>query len=338
MRVLVTGGAGYIGSHTIVELLGQGHEVIVVDNLANSSEASLRRVEDITGKHPEFVQADVCDKPALQKIFQDHTPEAIIHFAGLKAVGESVTDPLKYYRTNIDSTLTLCEIMKDCGVRNLIFSSSATVYGEQPTKQYTESMPRQPINPYGQTKAMIEQILEDLAASDDSWRIIALRYFNPVGAHPSGRIGEDPQGVPNNLFPYIAQVAVGIRDKLSVFGDDYDTPDGTCIRDYIHVCDLATGHAAALQKLAGDTSKSFDAYNLGAGKGASVLEVIKAFEAASGKPVPYDIAPRRAGDLTEYYADASKANRELNWRTAKTLEDACADTWRWQSQNPNGYR
>lgn len=335
MRVLVTGGAGYIGSHTCVTLLEQGHEVIVADNLANSSRESLNRVGEITGKTLAFEQLDIADKGALAELFAAYNPEAVIHFAGLKAVGESVSDPLRYYRVNLDTTLALCETMQAHGCRQLIFSSSATVYGEQSEPQYNESMGYAAVNPYGRTKVMIEQMLADLAASDDAWRITALRYFNPVGAHPSGRIGEDPQGVPNNLFPFIAQVAIGQRDKLQVFGDDYDTPDGTCQRDYIHVTDLAAGHVAALGHLGQQTG--FEAFNLGAGSGVSVLEVIAAFEKASGRPLPYEIAPRRAGDLPVYYADATKANRDLNWRTVKSLDDACADTWRWQTQNPNGY-
>lgn len=337
MNILVTGGAGYIGSHTVIELINHGHSVIV-DSFANSSEEVIKRLKEITGKEVIYYKGDVADKDFLRRIFDEHTINAVIHFAGLKAVGESSADPLLYYRTNIDTTLSLCEVMKEHGVHRLVFSSSATVYGvpqENPYKEDNHPTGQNVTNPYGQTKYMIEQILRDLAASDNKWQITTLRYFNPIGAHPSGKIGEDPSGIPNNLMPFIAQVAVGRRDKLKVFGDDYDTPDGTGRRDYIHVMDLATGHVAALEKMR--AGGKLQVYNLGTGQPISVLEMIKAFEKASGQKIPYEVVPRRAGDLPEYWADASKAERELNWKAKKTLQNACADTWRWQSQNPNGY-
>lgn len=335
MHVLVTGGAGYIGSHTVVELLGKGHDVTVVDNLSNSSAESLKRVEKITGKRTSLHVFDVCNQAKLDKLFEDNEFEAVIHFAGLKAVGESVEKPLAYYRNNIDSTLTLCDVMQAHGVNKLIFSSSATVYGgpaELPLKE-TSRVGIGITNPYGQTKFMIEQILRDLAVADPTWQISLLRYFNPIGAHESGLIGEDPNGLPNNLFPYIAQVAVGKLEKLRVFGDDYDTPDGTGVRDYIHVVDLARGHVAALEHL----QLGVGTYNLGTGQGVSVLEAITAFEQAAGKPIPYEVVARRPGDIAACYADCAKANHELNWHTTKTLAEACADTWRWQSSNPNGF-
>jgi UDP-glucose 4-epimerase len=337
MNVLVTGGAGYIGSHTVVELLEAKHEVIIVDNFSNSKPEVLSRIEKITGRQPKFYEGDVQDKALLKKIFADNRIDAVMHFAGLKAVGESVSKPLDYYRNNIDSSLALCEVMNTNNVKRLIFSSSTTVYGdpeELPLRE-TSRIGMGITNPYGQTKYMIEQILSDLALSDPSWQIISLRYFNPVGAHASGLIGEDPQGAPINLLPYISQVAVGKLDKLKVFGNDYDTPDGTAIRDYIHVVDLAKGHVAALEQL--KPSNKIQAYNLGTGKGSSVLQVIKAFEKASGKTIPYEIVGRRPGDVASTYADVSKAKTELNWQTTKTLEEACADSWRWQSQNPDGY-
>jgi UDP-glucose 4-epimerase len=335
MKVLVTGGAGYIGSHTTVELLEAGHEVVVVDNLSNSSEESLRRVQEITNKGLVFYKDDVCDRAALDKIFAEHKIDAVIHFAGLKAVGESVAKPLEYYRNNIDSSLSLCEAMRDHGVKKLIFSSSATVYGdpaELPLKE-TSRVGVGITNPYGQTKYMIEQILRDLVASDPTWSVTLLRYFNPVGAHPSGRIGEDPNGLPNNLMPYVSQVAVGKLDKVGVFGDDYDTPDGTGIRDYIHVVDLAKGHLAALEHI----KPGCEAYNLGTGQGVSVLQAIAAFSEACGHDVPYEIKGRRPGDIAECYASADKAARELGWHTEKTFAQSCADAWRWQSANPEGY-
>ena len=338
MNVLITGGAGYIGSHTLIELLAEGHEAVVVDNLSISSEESLKRVEKITGKSTPFYKIDCRDKDDLSAVFDTHSIDAVIHFAGLKAVGESVSKPLRYYRNNIDATLTLCEIMQEKSVRSFVFSSSATVYGD-PEKLPLDETCRTGTgitNPYGQTKFMIEQILRDVAVADTTWRIALLRYFNPIGAHESGLIGEDPNDMPNNLFPYISQVAVGKLEKVRVFGNDYDTPDGTGVRDYIHVVDLARGHVAALDHMpeAGQAA----AYNLGTGKGTSVLEAISAFEHAAGKRIPYEIVGRRAGDLAVVYADCAKANSELGWSAGKTVEDACADAWRWQSGNPNGYR
>lgn len=339
MNILVTGGAGYIGSHTSVELLNQGHNVIIADSFVNSSEEVLNRIEQISGQKIICHTGDVADKDFLRRIFDEHSIDAVIHFAGLKAVGESTANPLLYYRVNIDTTLSLCEVMKEQGVYKLVFSSSATVYGipiENPYKEDSHPTGQNITNPYGQTKYMIEQILRDLVASDSRWQITTLRYFNPIGAHPSGKMGEDPSGIPNNLMPFIAQVAVGRRDKLKVFGDDYDTPDGTGRRDYIHVMDLATGHVATLDNM--HQTGELQIYNLGSGQPISVLEMIKAFEAASGQKIPHQIVPRRSGDLPEYWADAKKAERDLGWKTQKTLEEACADTWKWQSQNPNGYK
>lgn len=335
MRILVTGGAGYIGSHTIVELYAHGHDVVVVDNLSNSSAESLERVGKLVGHDIPFVQIDCCNKDAFRTVFEQYSFDAAIHFAGLKAVGESVSKPLEYYQNNINSTLVLLELMQEFNIRKLIFSSSACVYGEPeelPLKETSRTGVQIP-NPYGQTKYMIEQILRDVTAANKTLEITTLRYFNPVGAHASGTIGEDPNGIPNNLLPFISQVAVGKLEKLRVFGNDYNTPDGTCLRDYIHVVDLAQGHVAALEH----SRQGFNVYNLGAGRGVSVLEMIKAFEQASGKTIPYEIAPRRAGDVAVNYADPSKAKTELGWETHKTLQDICADTWRWQSQNPNGY-
>ncbi len=339
MNILVTGGAGYIGSHTIIELLSAGHQVVVVDNLSNSSREALKRAGEIAGQDIPFYELDCCDRPALARVFDEHAVGAVMHFAGLKAVGESVAEPLRYYRNNLDSTLTLCEVMQAKGVRRLIFSSSATVYGE-PSELPLRETSRAGVglsNPYGRTKYMIEEILGDLCVADPSWQITILRYFNPIGAHQSGRIGEDPNGPPNNLLPYVAQVAVGRLETVRVFGNDYDTPDGTGIRDYIHVVDLARGHVAALEH-APALSGQPNIYNLGTGKGTSVLELIHAFEAACGKAVPYKITARRPGDLAVAYADCTKANQELGWRAEKTIEDGCADSWRWQSQNPNGYK
>ncbi len=335
MRVLVTGGAGYIGSHTCVELLDAGHEVFVVDDLSNSSEEAVRRIGELTGKQVGFLEADVADADALGGVFDEFAPEAVIHFAGLKAVGESVAQPLRYYRVNLGSTLTLLETMAAHEVFTIVFSSSATVYGEASEPPFAEDAPRDAVNPYGWTKLMIEQILTDTAASDDRWRVALLRYFNPVGAHESGRIGEDPAGIPNNLFPFVAQVAVGRREFLGVFGDDYPTPDGTGVRDYIHVTDLAQGHLAALDKL-GEVA-GVHAWNLGTGQGASVLDVVKAFAAASGREVPYRILPRRGGDAPVSLADPTRATAELGWRATRTLDQMCADSWRWQSANPQGY-
>ena len=335
MKVLVTGGAGYIGSHTTLELLSAGHEVDIVDNLSNSSEESLARVAAITGKSATFHKVDIGDKEALTRVFETKTFDAVIHFAALKAVGESVTMPLRYYQNNITGTLTLCEVMQQFGVHNIVFSSSATVYGDPASVPITEDFPLQATNPYGRTKLMMEYILSDLNTADPSFNVALLRYFNPVGAHESGTIGEDPSGIPNNLMPFITQVAVGKRDKLSVFGDDYPTPDGTGVRDYIHVSDLAAGHLKALDKLS--SNPGVVTYNLGTGRGLSVLEMIKAFEKASGRAIPYEIVPRRAGDIAECYADPSFAEQELGWKTSRDLDDMCTDSWRWQSQNPNGY-
>ena len=335
MTVLVTGGAGFIGSHTVLELLSNDHKVIVIDNLSNSSAESLNRVTQITGKKPVFYAKDLNDRSVLKEIFRIHDIEAVIHFAGYKAVGESVANPMMYYRNNIDSTLTLCEVMKEFGVSNLVFSSSATVYGDPSTVPITEDFPVSATNPYGRTKLFIEQILRDLAIADETLSIALLRYFNPVGAHKSGLIGEDPNGIPNNLMPYISQVAVGKLEQLSVFGDDYPTPDGTGVRDYIHVVDLAKGHLKALEKL--ESSTGVLTYNLGTGSGSSVLDMVKAFENATGKKVPYTIAPRRPGDVAACYADPTKAESELGWKAERGIEEMCEDTWRWQSNNPNGY-
>lgn len=334
MHILVTGGAGYIGSHTIIELIHSGHSVEVVDNLKNSSSKAMHRIEALSGKQVPLHVFSVEETDKLDELFSKSTFDAVIHFAGLKAVGESTVNPLLYYRTNIDSSLSLLEVMKKHNVKKLVFSSSATVYGSAPAP-YVETEPtgQGVTNPYGQTKYMIEEILRDTAAADAANEFTVLRYFNPIGAHPSGQIGEHPNGTPNNIMPYITQVATGTRDKLSIFGNDYDTPDGTGIRDYIHVVDLARGHVAALEH----TAPGWRAYNLGSGKGTSVLELVHAFEKASGVSIPYEFAPRRPGDLPIYYANAEKAAQELNWKTEKTIEEACADSWRWQSRNPNGY-
>lgn len=335
MRILVTGGAGYIGSHTCVELLQAGYEVTVVDNLVNSKQESLRRVQEITGKSLTFHKVDLLDQAALEKIFQSRQFSAVIHFAGLKAPGESVSVPLKYYYNNVAGTLSLIGCMAEAGVRDIIFSSSASVYGSAPQVPIKEDAPCNPINPYGRTKWFIEMILEDQYAANPDWNAVMLRYFNPVGAHPSGQIGEDPRGIPNNLMPYIAQVAVGRRPELRLWGDDYPTPDGTGVRDYIHVMDLARGHVRALEKL--QENPGFTIYNLGTNRGYSVLEVIAEFEKASGKKIPYRNHGRRPGDAAVSYANASKANRELGWKCEKGLDAMCADTWRWQSLNPQGY-
>lgn len=336
MNVFVTGGAGYIGSHTVLELLQAGHEVIVIDNLSNSSLEAIKRVERITDKKITFYENDLLDKEAVRKIFSDHDIDSVIHFAGYKAVGESVNRPLMYYNNNITSTLVLCDVMNEHGVRNLVFSSSATVYGDPESVPITEDSPLSATNPYGRTKLFIEYILKDLHVSDSSWNISLLRYFNPVGAHKSGLIGEDPNDIPNNLMPYMSQVAVGKLDQLSVFGGDYPTDDGTGVRDYIHVVDLAIGHLKALEKLESDPGLMV--HNLGTGKGSSVLDMIKAFEKASGKEVPYKITDRRPGDIAECYADPGKAAKELNWKAERSIIQMCKDTWRWQSQNPNGYK
>ena len=336
MRVLVTGGAGYIGSHTALELLNAGHEVCVVDNLSNSSRESLRRVEALTGGSIDFREVDVLDKPALTDVVAGAGFDAVIHFAALKAVGESVAQPLRYYQNNITGTLALCEVMREQGVKRIVFSSSATVYGDPHTVPITEDFPLQATNPYGRTKLMMEYILTDLHTADPDFHVALLRYFNPIGAHASGQIGEDPAGIPNNLLPYIAQVAVGRREILRVYGDDYPTPDGTGVRDYIHVVDLAIGHLRALEKLA--TDPGIVTCNLGTGRGYSVLEIVKAFEQASGRPVPYDIVDRRPGDIATCYADPALALQELGWQAERGLETMCRDAWRWQSQNPTGYR
>ena len=337
MSILVAGGAGYIGSHTCVELLNAGYDVVVVDNLYNSSEEALRRVEKITGKKVTFYKADLLDKAAIEHVFDVESIESVINFAGLKAVGESVRKPLEYYHNNITGTLNLCDVMRGHGIKNIIFSSSATVYGDPAFVPITEECPKGKItNPYGQTKGMLEQILTDLNVADPEWNVVLLRYFNPIGAHESGLIGEDPKGIPNNLVPYIAQVAVGKLQCLGVFGDDYPTHDGTGVRDYIHVVDLAKWHVKALKKLAPGSGVSI--YNLGTGNGYSVLDVLHAYEKACGKTLPYEIKPRRAGDIATCYCDASKARDELGWVAEKGIEDMCADSWRWQSENPDGYR
>ena len=337
MAILVAGGAGYIGSHTCVELLNAGYEVVVVDNLYNSSEEALKRVEQITGKTVKFYEADVLDREALEKIFDAEDIDSVINFAGLKAVGESVQKPLEYYHNNITGTLILCDVMRNHGVKNIIFSSSATVYGDPAFVPITEDCPKGQItNPYGQTKSMLEQILTDFHVADPEWNVVLLRYFNPIGAHESGLIGEDPKGIPNNLVPYIAQVAVGKLQCLGVFGNDYPTHDGTGVRDYIHVVDLAVGHVKALKKI--EEKAGVCIYNLGTGKGYSVLDVVKAYEKACGREIKYEIKPRRPGDIATCYADASKAREELGWEAERGIEEMCADSWRWQSANPDGYR
>lgn len=335
MKVLVTGGAGYIGSHTCVELLNNGHDVIIVDNLSNSKPEVINRIKELTGKDFKFYKADILNKKEIDKIFKENNIEAVIHFAGLKAVGESVKIPLRYYYNNVTGTLVLCEVMQKHNVKKMVFSSSATVYGKPKTVPITENFPLSATNPYGRTKLMIEQILRDVYVSDNDWSIALLRYFNPIGAHESGRIGEDPNGIPNNLMPYITQVAIGKRERLNVFGDDYDTHDGTGVRDYIHVVDLAKGHLKALEKVM--ATKGVKAYNLGTGVGYSVLDVVKNFEKATGKKIPYVITSRRPGDIDKCYADPTKACKELGWKAEKTLEDMCKDAWNWQRNNPDGY-
>jgi UDP-glucose 4-epimerase len=335
MSLLITGGTGYIGSHTVVELLMLNKNIIIVDNLANSSTKVLDRIKTITGKNVTFVEADICDESAIDHIFSEHNIEAVIHFAGLKAVGESSQVPLSYYHNNVTGTISLLKIMDKHQVKNLVFSSSATVYGENNPSPLDEGMPTSATNPYGQTKLMIEHILFDLAKSDSEWSIACLRYFNPIGAHESGLIGENPNGVPNNLLPYVAQVAVGRLAQLQVFGDDYDTVDGTGVRDYIHVVDLALGHVKALDKLS--EIDGCQPINLGTGKGTSVLEIVSTFQAVSGQEIPYKIVPRRAGDIATVFADASIANDLLQWQTTRDLKMMIKDTWRWQSQNPNGF-
>lgn len=335
MRVLVTGGAGYIGSHTCVELLNAGHDVVVADNLCNSHPESLRRVEQIAARSVDFHRVDICDRDSLSVLFRDNKIDAVVHFAGLKAVGESVAHPLRYYHNNVHGTVTLCEVMAEHGVFDLVFSSSATVYGDPASVPISEDFPLSATNPYGRSKLMVEEILRDLYRSDQRWNTILLRYFNPVGAHISGRIGEDPNGIPNNLMPYITQVAVGKLEKLSVFGNDYNTPDGTGVRDYIHVVDLALGHLRALEKLA--SGPGAVAYNLGTGQGYSVLEMIAAFEKASGVTIPYEIVARRPGDVASCYAEPSFAARELHWKAERGIEQMAEDAWRWQRGNPQGY-
>lgn len=337
MHILVTGGAGYIGSHTCIELLNAGYSVTVVDNLLNSKEESLKRVEELTGKKLGFHKVDLRDKQHLEDVFsQTSEPfDAVIHFAGLKAVGESVQKPLWYYHNNITGTLILCEVMAKYGVKNIVFSSSATVYGDPATVPILEDFPLSCTNPYGRTKLMIEEILHDIFVSDQGWNIALLRYFNPVGAHKSGRIGEDPNGIPNNLMPYISQVAIGKLERLTVFGNDYATTDGTGVRDYIHVVDLAVGHVKAIEKLKG--CPGVVTYNLGTGQGYSVLEMVEAFRKASGRDVPFVIAGRRAGDIAACYADPAKALAELGWKAERGIQEMCEDTWRWQTQNPQGY-
>jgi UDP-glucose 4-epimerase len=335
MNILVTGGAGYIGSHTCIELLEQEYEIIVVDNLVNSKEESLRRVQKISGKNIKFYKINLLDRDALESVFSVHSIEAVIHFAGLKAMGESVKIPLEYFHNNVSGTLILLQVMQKYNVRNIVFSSTAGVYGEAKTVPITEEFPLSVLNPYSRSKLMIEDILRDLYRSEASWNIALLRYFNPVGAHQSGLIGEDPNDIPNNLMPYVAQVAVGKRPYVRVWGNDYPTPDGTGIRDYIHVMDLAKGHTKALERL--EKNPGLVTYNLGTGRGYSVMEVISAFEKACQHKIPYKIMDRRPGDAAISYADPSKANRELNWSANKTMEEMCRDAWSWQSQNPNGY-
>lgn len=334
--ILVTGGAGYIGSHTCVRLLELGYEVVVLDNFSNSSAEAVRRVEDIARREVVLVEGDINDAALLDRLFQTHKVDAVIHFAGLKAVGESVAQPLRYYHNNVSGTVVLCEAMQRAGVKNMVFSSSATVYGDPATVPIREDFPTSATNPYGRSKLMIEELLGDLYVADDSWNIALLRYFNPVGAHSSGRIGEDPADIPNNLMPYIAQVAVGRREHLNVFGSDYPTPDGTGVRDYIHVMDLAEGHVKALEWL--DRDLGIKAFNLGTGKGYSVLDMLHAFEKACGHKLPYVLTDRRPGDVACCYADPSLAAEELGWRAELSLEAMCADAWRWQSNNPKGYR
>ncbi|WP_404298462.1 UDP-glucose 4-epimerase GalE [Halomonas sp.] len=336
MQVLVTGGAGYIGSHTVVELLAAGHRVVVIDNLCNGSPEVLNRIHAITGQQPVFIEGDIRDRVLLDRLFAEHGIDAVIHFAGLKAVGESVACPLTYYENNLYGSMVLCRAMAAAGVRRLVFSSSATVYGEEAAVPYVESMPRgMTSSPYGTSKAMVEKVLEDLCAADQRWSVALMRYFNPIGAHPSGLIGEDPRGIPNNLMPYISQVAVGRLPELSIYGNDYPTADGTCERDYLHVVDLAVGHLKALQILDAPGVKT---YNLGMGQSVSVLALVNAFIQVTGVEIPYRFVSRRNGDLAAFWADAGKAHQELGWRAERGLEAMMADTWRWQSKNPGGYR
>ena len=336
MHILVTGGAGYIGSHTCILLIEAGYHVIVLDNFSNASKESINRVEKIVGKEITLVEGDIRNRDDLHKVFNAHKIDAVIHFAGLKAVGESVAEPLKYYDNNIHGTIVLCEVMAEHGCKSIVFSSSATVYGDPHTTPIKENFPLSTTNPYGRSKLFIEEMLRDLYISDNRWKIVLLRYFNPVGAHISGTIGEDPHGIPNNLMPFIAQTAVGKREYLSVLGDDYDTHDGTGVRDYIHVMDLADGHVKALDKM-GDFDQVMT-INLGTGNGYSVLDMVKAFEKASGKQIPYTIAPRRAGDIAKCFADPSYAKKILGWEATRSIDEMCEDSWRWQSNNPNGYK
>ena len=336
MTILVTGGAGYIGSHTCIELFNQGHKVIVVDNLVNSHSESLRRVEELSGKNIPFYAIDLMSEAEIKTVFSEHSIEAVIHFAGLKAVGESVEQPLRYYENNIRSTLVLCKLMQEFSVKHLVFSSSATVYGLAESNPIPETAPLSSTNPYGRTKLFIEYILNDWISTFDGASVALLRYFNPVGAHASGKIGEDPQGIPNNLMPYITQVAAGRREKLSIFGNDYDTVDGTGVRDYIHVVDLAMGHVKALDALIHLTGSHV--YNLGTGNGTSVLELVQAFQQATGQAIPYEISARRPGDVATCLADSSKAERELNWKADRGIVEMCRDSWKWQKENPNGYK
>ncbi|CAM4109701.1 UDP-galactose-4-epimerase [Yersinia intermedia] len=336
MYVLVTGGSGYIGSHTCVQLIEAGYKPVILDNLCNSKSSVLARIHGLTGYTPKLYKGDIRDRALLDQIFAEHSIHAVIHFAGLKAVGESVSKPLEYYNNNVFGTLVLLEAMRAAQVKNFIFSSSATVYGDQPQIPYVESFPTgMPSSPYGRSKLMVEQILQDVQLADPQWNMTILRYFNPVGAHPSGSMGEDPQGIPNNLMPFIAQVAVGRRESLAIFGNDYPTPDGTGVRDYIHVVDLADGHVAAMKKL--HNQPGVHIFNLGAGVGSSVLQVVEAFSKACGKPLAYHFAPRREGDLPAYWADPTKAAEQLGWRVRRSLDEMAADTWHWQSNNPQGY-
>ena len=336
MAILVTGGAGFIGSHTCVELISAGYDVVVLDNLANSSKESLKRVEAIVGKPVKFYEGDILDRVILQKVFDENKIDSCIHFAGLKAVGESVAKPWEYYNNNITGTLTLVDVMRNNGCKNIIFSSSATVYGNPAQIPITEECPKGTCtNPYGWTKSMLEQVLTDIQKADPEWNVVLLRYFNPIGAHKSGTMGENPNGIPNNLMPYITQVAVGKLQELGVFGDDYDTPDGTGVRDYIHVVDLALGHVAALKKI--EEKAGLSIYNLGTGVGYSVLDIVKNFEEANGVKIPYSIKPRRAGDIATCYSDATKAKNELGWEAKYGIKEMCEDSWRWQKNNPNGY-
>ncbi len=336
MKILVTGGTGFIGSHTCVELLNSGYEVVIADNLYNSKELVVDRIETITGKRPAFYNLDICDREALNELFDKENIDAAIHFAGYKAVGESTQKPIEYYHNNIESTLTLCDVMRKHGVKKIVFSSSATVYGDPAFVPITEECPLgETTNPYGATKSMQERILTDIWRSDNEWQVMLLRYFNPIGAHASGLIGEDPKGIPNNLLPYVAQVASGKRECIHVFGNDYDTPDGTGIRDYIHVVDLAKGHVKAIEGM--ETLPGVQIFNLGTGNGYSVLDIIKAFSAACGRDLPYVIDPRRPGDVAQCYSDPTKAKEVLGWVAEKNIEDMCRDAWNWQSRNPNGY-